>query len=261
MKKFAYRFKKLRLENNMTQTDVVDKFNSIYHTTFNKSTISQYENGKRKPDISILENWAEFFDVSIDYLLGHIDIKKYNLDTPNLTDKEQSMLNDYRLLNVNGKKEKENNIKKIGKRLRDLREEKNITQEELGKILGTSHVTIGRYENGERIPKLDILMDLANYFSVSLDFLLFRSDKKEVSSNTDKSSLNFINERKLPIVEDYNKLNDEGKKEAEKRVKELTSMPFYRADETVTIAAHSNKPIDDEEMSRIHKDLEEMLKW
>lgn len=113
MKKFAYRFKKLRLENNMTQTDVVDKFNSIYHTTFNKSTISQYENGKRKPDISILENWAEFFDVSIDYLLGHIDIKKYNLDTPNLTDKEQSMLNDYRLLNVNGKNEAEKRVKEL----------------------------------------------------------------------------------------------------------------------------------------------------
>ena len=49
------------------------------------------------------------------------------------------------------------NIEKVGKRLRALREEKNITQEELGKILGTSHVTIGRYENGERIPKLSLI--------------------------------------------------------------------------------------------------------
>lgn len=153
------------------------------------------------------------------------------------------------------------NIEKVGKRLRALREEKNITQEELGKILGTSHVTIGRYENGERIPKLDILIDLANYFEASLDYLLFRSDKKEVSSNKDKSNNLTILNTNLPIVEDFNKLNEEGKKEAEKRVKELTSMPFYRADETVTIAAHSNKPIDEDEMSKIHKDLEEMLKW
>lgn len=153
------------------------------------------------------------------------------------------------------------NIEKVGKRLRALREEKKITQEELGKILGTSHVTIGRYENGERIPKLDILIDLANYFEASLDYLLFRSDKKEVSSNKDKSNNLTILNTNLPIVEDFNKLNEEGKKEAEKRVKELTSMPFYRADETVTIAAHSNKPIDEDEMSKIHKDLEEMLKW
>lgn len=153
------------------------------------------------------------------------------------------------------------NIEKVGKRLRALREEKNITQEELGKILGTSHVTIGRYENGERIPKLDILIDLANYFETSLDYLLFRSDKKEVSSSKDKSNNLTILNTNLPIVEDFNKLNEEGKKEAEKRVKELTSMPFYRADETVTIAAHSNKPIDEDEMSKIHKDLEEMLKW
>lgn len=153
------------------------------------------------------------------------------------------------------------NIEKVGKRLRALREEKNITQEELGRILGTSHVTIGRYENGERIPKLDILIDLANYFDVSLDYLLFRSDKKEVYSSKDKSNNLTILNTNLPIVEDFNKLNEEGKKEAEKRVKELTSMPFYRADETVTIAAHSNKPIDEDEMSKIHKDLEEMLKW
>lgn len=154
------------------------------------------------------------------------------------------------------------NIEKVGKRLRTLREEKNITQEELGKILGTSHVTIGRYENGERIPKLDILIDLANYFDVSLDYLLFRSNKKEVTSDKDESNnLAFLNNKKLTIIEDYSKLNEEGKKEAEKRVKELTSMPFYRADETVTIAAHSNKPIDEDEMSKIHKDLEEMLKW
>lgn len=153
------------------------------------------------------------------------------------------------------------NIEKVGKRLRALREEKNITQEELGRILGTSHVTIGRYENGERIPKLDILIDLANYFDVSLDYLLFRSDKKEVYSSKDKSNNLTILNTNLHIVEDFNKLNEEGKKEAEKRVKELTSMPFYRADETVTIAAHSNKPIDEDEMSKIHKDLEEMLKW
>lgn len=154
------------------------------------------------------------------------------------------------------------NIEKVGKRLRALREERKITQEDLGKILGTSHVTIGRYENGERIPKLDILIELANYFDVSLDYLLFRSDKKEVTSSKDKSNnLNLISDKNLSIVEDFNKLNEEGKKEAEKRVKELTSMPFYRADETVTIAAHSNKPIDEEEMSKIHKDLEEMLKW
>ena len=60
MKNFAYRFKELRLENDMTQGDIANKFNNIYHTTFNKSTISQYENGKRKPDISILENWDGF---------------------------------------------------------------------------------------------------------------------------------------------------------------------------------------------------------
>lgn len=113
MKNFAYRFKELRLENDMTQGDIANKFNNIYHTTFNKSTISQYENGKRKPDISILENWAEFFDVSIDFLLGHIDIKRYNTETTTLTDTEQILLDDYRLLNTDGQKEANKRVKEL----------------------------------------------------------------------------------------------------------------------------------------------------
>ena len=70
MTTFGIRFKELRNEKDMTQDTLVQIFNDKYHTTFNKSTISQYENDKRKPEVNILENWAEFFGVSVDYLLG-----------------------------------------------------------------------------------------------------------------------------------------------------------------------------------------------
>ncbi|HBG7258628.1 helix-turn-helix domain-containing protein [Clostridioides difficile] len=103
MATFGERFKFLRTEMNLTQDELVEKFNKVYLTSFNKSTISQYENNKRKPEINILENWADFFDVSIDYLLGrtlvrnHIDTVTTHKANPNeiLPEEAQEQLNDY----------------------------------------------------------------------------------------------------------------------------------------------------------------------
>ncbi|MBU5308798.1 helix-turn-helix domain-containing protein [Clostridioides mangenotii] len=76
MTTFGKRFKGLREKRNLTQEELVNMFNEKYYTSFNKSTISQYENDKRKPEINVLENWADFFNVSIDYLLGRTEEKK-----------------------------------------------------------------------------------------------------------------------------------------------------------------------------------------
>ena len=68
MATFGMRFKELRNEKKLTQDELVENFNKKYNTTFNKSTISQYENNKRKPEVNILENWADFFNVYSDYI-------------------------------------------------------------------------------------------------------------------------------------------------------------------------------------------------
>ncbi|EGT2198689.1 TPA: XRE family transcriptional regulator [Clostridioides difficile] len=103
MATFGERFKQLREEKKLTQDELVSKFNKVYFTSFNKSTISQYENNKRKPEINVLENWADFFDVSIDYLLGrtlvrnHIDTVAAHKANPHkdLPEEAQEQLNDY----------------------------------------------------------------------------------------------------------------------------------------------------------------------
>ncbi|WLD28620.1 helix-turn-helix protein [Clostridioides difficile] len=74
---FGERFKQLREERKLTQDELVTEFNKVYFTSFNKSTISQYENNKRKPEINILENWADFFGISTDYLLGRSPVVSY----------------------------------------------------------------------------------------------------------------------------------------------------------------------------------------
>ncbi len=63
----------------------------------------------------------------------------------------------------------------FGKKLKALREGKNLSQEELGLALGLSRPTITKYERNERQPDLKTFMQIADYFSVSADYLLDRS--------------------------------------------------------------------------------------
>ena len=77
---FGERFKELRLEKGLTQQELAEDFNKIYGHTFSKPSISQYENGKRTPENQALKNFASYFNVSIDYLLGVSDIKNNNIN-------------------------------------------------------------------------------------------------------------------------------------------------------------------------------------
>lgn len=56
-------------------------------------------------------------------------------------------------------------------RLRELREDRDMTQQECAKIAYISKNSYIRYENGERIPPLDIVKNLAEYYKVSIDYI------------------------------------------------------------------------------------------
>jgi transcriptional regulator with XRE-family HTH domain len=60
----------------------------------------------------------------------------------------------------------------IGKRLKKLRKERNISQEELGKILDMTTSSIGHYEIDSKNPSYEILVKIAKYFAVTTDYLL-----------------------------------------------------------------------------------------
>ncbi len=64
-------------------------------------------------------------------------------------------------------------------RLKELRKEKKLTQEELASEIGVSKITILRWENGERQIKPDKAQALADYFGVSVGYLLGYEDKSE----------------------------------------------------------------------------------
>lgn len=62
--------------------------------------------------------------------------------------------------------------RKIGVFLKTLRKEKNITQEQLAEKMGVSNRSVSRWETGANLPDLDILMQLADYYSVELREIL-----------------------------------------------------------------------------------------
>ncbi len=64
----------------------------------------------------------------------------------------------------------------LATRLIELKEKNNVLQKDIAKSVGLSLRSYQRYEYGERNPTSDILIKLADYFDVSLDYLVGRSD-------------------------------------------------------------------------------------
>ena len=63
--------------------------------------------------------------------------------------------------------------------IRNLREDNDLSQAEVGKILGVSQRVYSNYECGEVEISLDSLMKLADYYKVSIDYILGRTTKKK----------------------------------------------------------------------------------
>lgn len=76
----------------------------------------------------------------------------------------------------------------LNKRLKMLRIEKGLTQEQVAKDLGTTKVSIGRYENGTREPKSEMLEAISNYYNVSIDYLFGKTDLKNNLLNKDNDT-------------------------------------------------------------------------
>lgn len=76
---------------------------------------------------------------------------------------------------------------KIYPNIRNLREDHDLTQTQLAKQLNTSQKTYSRYETGEHNIPTEILIELADFYSVSVDYLLGRTTQKTPYPKTKKS--------------------------------------------------------------------------
>lgn len=71
---------------------------------------------------------------------------------------------------------------KIGKFLKDLRKEKGLTQSEVADYLYVSSKTISRWENGDGMPDINVLTDIADFYGITVDELL-RGERKNTEEN------------------------------------------------------------------------------
>lgn len=180
---FSLKLKELRQKNNLTQDRLADELNARYHLNESKATISQFEHNKRIPDLDRLINIADYFQVSLDYLCCNKSNDNVRCTNPGTRIK--------RLIKKNGLSQKEF-VDKFN--------------EKYG--YSDSEATISQYINNKRTPEIDKMVKIADFFNVTLDYIMCRTDidsdmsiydksKKNISFSTPQEAVSFILSQKV----------------------------------------------------------------
>ena len=78
---------------------------------------------------------------------------------------------------------------KIGGFLRELRKEKELTQEQLAEKFGVSSRSVSRWENGNTMPELGILVELADFYEIDIKEIIDGERKSEIMKKEEKETL------------------------------------------------------------------------
>lgn len=144
------RYKELRLACDLHQQDIADILN------VKRSTYSKWENLTNDMDLETANQLANYYHVSLDYLLG---ISNHKLEISSS-------------LSINWDL--------FSQRLKMLRKEKSLTQQTLSDKVGFPQTTYSQYEKGTRKPTTLKILTFANYFHVSFDYLVGRTNEKDI---------------------------------------------------------------------------------
>lgn len=89
----------------------------------------------------------------------------------------------------------------LGYRIKYLRERNNISQKDFANKIGVSNTVLSRYESGDRKPDYDTLQLIADFFEVSTDYLLGRTDTPALTpqENDEAEFQAFINDPELGV--------------------------------------------------------------
>ncbi|MCT0449921.1 helix-turn-helix domain-containing protein [Lactococcus lactis] len=140
MSVFAEQLKTLRKINGLTQKELAEKLK------IKQNSYSDWENGKSEPNIEMLVRIADYFDVSLDYLMGG---------------KMKNITEEFSLC------------------LKKIRMKRKLSQKQIAEELKISQQQYSKWEGGIITPNAETLVRLADYFDVSVDYLLGRK-KKEI---------------------------------------------------------------------------------
>ena len=144
------RISDLRTDHDLNHNQIAEILN------VKNNTYTQWEIGRNDMPIKKANELSNYYEVSLDYLLGLSNVKYI----------EES---------------KDINLDIMCKRLRELRIEKHLTQEKLGKKVGFVQTTYTCYENGTSTPTTFKLLLFAKFYNVSFDYLVGKSNIKEIA--------------------------------------------------------------------------------
>lgn len=100
----------------------------------------------------------------------------------------------------------------FGQRLKELREQRNYTQEDIGSWFNMGKSTVSQWESG-RIPHATILVKLANKLGVSIDYLLAHDAKEDLKNDTKQNDK--ISEEDIELLKQIKKASAEKQKAIE----------------------------------------------
>ncbi len=143
---YSKRLQYLRERNGVTQAQ------AGILIQLDSGTYSHYEKEELLIPIKHLNTFANYYNVSIDYLFEFSDIPNYNIFKKNI-DKKIS-----------------------GIRLKEFRKETKLTQDKLAQALKSSRSTIAEYERGTNIIATPFLYTICKKYSISADYLLGKTD-------------------------------------------------------------------------------------
>lgn len=153
----------------------------------------------------------------------------------------------------------------LSDRLKELRKKHKLTQVQFAKIFNISSGTIAMWETNKRTPDAEMLIEIANYFNVSLDYLLDNKKKIAETENNTKNDLKFalfgdmkVDDEVLDEVRHYAKIARQMREEKKRRDKIKQSKNDDELDVFVAARSEGNTQIPHRE--KISKSEWERLK-
>ena len=141
------RLKKVRIYADLKQREVAEILG------VSRNSYNMWERENDLIPLRQLDKFCNIFHVSLDYVLGFTEVWEY----------ENSKRIDSKLL---------------AKRIKRIRRENDLTQDELAKILNITRSSISKYENGINLALTSYIIGFCKYFHVSADFVTGKIDEE-----------------------------------------------------------------------------------
>lgn len=131
-------------------------------------------------------------------------------------------------------------MSKFHLRLRELRNSRKLSQQELADLLGISKSSINMYERGEREPGLDALEAMADFFNVDMDYLMGKTseiktfdDKFDIEKLSNESQAYDIisgcfGKQAAELIHLYDSFNEEGKEKLLDTAQDMSQLDRYK---------------------------------